>query len=250
MTTTITAAFDDQATAKRAQESLAEHGVSRDKVTLLHGAGANLPGTDAESAAYNETIRRGGALLLARVDDLQLATAVESLEANGAVDLEKREQDWRASGWTGGTTAAATAATPGGAAANRAEDAIQVVEERLVIGKRDVNRGTVRVRVHVEETPVEVPVTLREEHAVLERHPVNRPVSPADADAFRSKTIEAVEMVEQPVVAKEVIVTEEIALRKEAVERVETVHDTVRRTEVDIEGDPGARPATGRHPDA
>jgi len=249
MTTTITAVFDDQASAKRAQESLAEHGIARDRVTLLHGAGAGLPGTDAESAAYSEALRRGGALVLARVDGLQLATAVESLEANGAVDLERREQDWRASEWTGGSAAGTATATPGGAAANRGEDAIQVVEERLVIGKRDVSRGTVRVRVHVEETPVEVPVTLREEHVVVERHPVDRPVTPADTEAFRSKTIEAAGVTEEAVAAKQVLVTEEIALHKEAVERMETVRDTVRRTEVDIEGGVGARP-TGRLPDA
>ncbi len=246
MTTTITAAFEDQATAQRAQESLAEHGIARDKVTLLHGAGAGLPGTDAESATYNETLRRGGALLLARVDDLQLRTAVESLERNGAVDLEKREQDWRASGWAGGR---APAAAPGGAVADRAEDAIQVLEERLVIGKRDVSRGTVRVRVHTVETPVEVPVTLRDETLTVERHPVNRPVTPADTSAFQSKTIQAVEVDEEAVVTKEVFVTEEIELRKEAVERVETVRDTVRRTEVDIEGN-AAAPPTGRRPNA
>ncbi len=247
MTTMITAAFDDQAAAKRAQESLAEHGISRDKVTLLHGAQAGLPGTDAESATYNEALRRGSALLLARVDDLQLATAVESLEANGALDLEKHEQDRQASGWTGGSAATARAATPGSAATDQTEDAIRVVEERLVIGKRDVSRGTLRVRVHVQETPVEVPVTLHQERVVVEHHPVDRPVTPADMEAFRSKTIEAVEMAEQPVVAKEVFVTEEIALRKDVVERVETVRDTVRRTEVDIEGDAGAGPA-GQHP--
>ena len=245
MTTTITAAFEDQTTAQRAQESLAEHGISRDKVTLLHGAGPGLPGTDAESAAYNEALRRGGAVLLARVDDLQLQTALGSLEANGAVDLDQREQDWQASGWTGGRPVAA----PGGAAADHAEDVIRVVEERLVIGKRDVSRGTVRVRVHVAETPVEVPVTLRHETLSVERHPVNRPVTPEDTAAFQSKTIEAVEVDEEPVVTKEVFVTEEIEIRRELVERVDTVRDTVRRTEVDIEGDTAARP-TGRGSDA
>ena len=243
MTTTITAAFEDQPAAQRAQESLAEHGIGRDKVTLLHGAGAALPGADAESATYNEALRRGGAVLLARVDGMQLGTAVESLEANGAVDLEQREQDWQASGWAGKRAAAA----PGSAAADQAEDTIRVVEERLVIGKRDVSRGTVRVRVHVVETPVEVPVTLRDETLTVERHPVNRPATPADA--FQSKTLEAVEVDEVPVVAKEVFVTEEIEIRKEAVERVETVRDTVRRTEVDIEGDAAVRPA-GRLSDA
>lgn len=261
MTTTITAAFNDQPTAKRAQESLAEHGINKDKVTLLHGAKPGLPGTDPENAAYNEVLRRGGALLLARVDALQLGTAVESLEANGAMDLEKHEQEWQASGWTGGSAAAATAvtgaavaatsagaakaATPAGAA-DRAEDVIPVLEERLVIGKRDVTRGTVRVRVHVVETPVEVPVTLREEHAIVERHPVDRPATLADSAAFQSKTIEAVEMNEQPVVTKEVLVTEEIEVRKESVDRVDTVRDTVRQTEVDIEGDAAAQPVPRR----
>lgn len=245
MKTTITAAFEDQPAAKRAQESLAEHGIGQDKVTLLHGAGAGLPGAAAENAAYNETLRRGGALLLARVDDLQLGTAVESLEANGAVDLEKREQDWQASGSKNGSAAAA----PGNGTPDRTDDAIRVVEERLVIGKRDVSRGTVRVRVHVQETPVEVPVTLRQERVVVDRHPADRPATPADADAFRSRTIEAAGMAEQPVVAKEVIVTEEIGLRKETAERVETVRGTVRRTEVDIEGEAGARPGR-RTPDA
>ncbi len=243
MTTTITAAFNDQPAAERAQESLAEHGINKDKVTLLHGAKPGLPGTDPENATYNEALRRGGALLLARVDGLQLGTAIESLEANGAMDLEKHEQEWQASGWTGGS--AAKAVTPGGAT-DRAEDAIRVLEERLVIGKRDMTRGTVRVRVHVVETPVEVPVTLREEHAVVERHPADRPAAPADGAAFQSKTIEAVEMNEQPVVTKEVFVTEDIEVRRESVDRVDTVRDTVRRTEVDIEGDAAAQPAARR----
>lgn len=235
MTTTITAVFDSKPEAERAQAGLAEHGIGRDKVDLVQGAAPGLPGNDADSATYNEALRRGGTVLLAQVDGAQVKTAAESLEKNGAVDLDRREQDWRASGWTGAAATAAIGGTaPGGT--------IRVLEERLVIGRRDVSRGTVRVRVHVREVPVEVPVTLREEHAVVEHHPVNRPATPADADAFQPKVIEAVEMVEQPVVAKEVVVTEEIAIRKEAVERVETVRDAVRRTEVEIEGDPAAAP--------
>ncbi len=228
MTTTITAVFDSKPEAERAQASLAEHGIGRNKVNLVQGATPGLPGNDADSVTYNEALRRGGTVLLAQVDGAQVETAAESLEKNGAVDLDRREQDWRASGWTSAT---ATAAAGG---------KIRVLEEHLVIGKRDVSRGTVRVRVHVREVPVEVPITLREEHAVVEHHPVNRPATPADADAFQPKVIEAVEMTEQPVVAKEVVVTEEIVVRKEALERVETVRDAVRRTEVEIEGDPAA----------
>ena len=71
MTTTITAAFEDPPAAQRAQESLAEHGIGKEKVTLLHDAGVGLPGTDAESATYNEALRRGSAVLLARVDTVR-----------------------------------------------------------------------------------------------------------------------------------------------------------------------------------
>lgn len=222
MTTTITAVFDSKPEAERAQASLAEHGIGRGKVNLMQGTNPGLPGSDPDSAAYNEALRRGGTVLLAQVDGAQVETAAESLEKNGAVDLDRREQDWHASGWTGASAAASAAPN----------DEIRVLEERLVIGKRDVSRGTVRVRVHVREVPVEVPVTLREEHAVVERHPVNRPATPADADVFQPKVLEAVEMAEQPVVSKEVV------------ERVETVRDTVRRTEVEVDETPStARPA-------
>ena len=228
MMTTIIAVFDSKPDAERAQASLAGHGIGRGEVDLVPGTAAEMPG-DADSAAYNEALRRGGTVLLARVEGTQVETAAESLEKNGAVDLDRREQDWRASGWTG---------------APAADDTIRVLEERLVIGKRDVSRGTVRVRVHVREIPVEVPVTLREEHAVVERHPVNRPATPADADVFQPKVLEAVEMAEQPVVTKEAVVTEEIVVHKEAVERVETVRDTVRRTELEIEDGPLPAPAS------
>jgi hypothetical protein len=36
-----------------------------------------------------------------------------------------------------------------------AEEVIRVVEENLAVGKRDVRGGSVRVRTHVVETPVE-----------------------------------------------------------------------------------------------
>jgi len=50
------------------------------------------------------------------------------------------------------------------------------------------------------------------------------------------------------VVAKTARVKEEIALRKEATERVETVRDTVRREDVEIEQVPGERVSAGTTP--
>ena len=43
------------------------------------------------------------------------------------------------------------------------DDVVQAVEEELQVGKRDVGRGSVRVRSYVTERPVEEQVELRQE---------------------------------------------------------------------------------------
>ena len=67
----------------------------------------------------------------------------------------------------------------------------------------------------------------------LIRRPVDRLATSADLD-FTDKTIEAEERVEEAVVSKEARVVEEIGLRRDSEERVETVSDTVRKTEVEV----------------
>ena len=52
---------------------------------------------------------------------------------------------------------------------------------------------------------------------------------------LKNRVIEVVEMREEPVISKEVVIREEVIIRKTVNERVETVDDTVRRTEVEIE---------------
>jgi len=127
-------------------------------------------------------------------------------------------------------TAAVASATLGNT------DTIKVMEERLRIGKREVAAGAVRVRSYVVERPVEEQVRLHEERVSIERHPVDRAVTAADAaGAFQDRTIEARATAEEAVVAKDVRVVEEISIRKEASDRTETVRDTVRKTEVDVE---------------
>lgn len=116
------------------------------------------------------------------------------------------------------------------------QEAIPVVEEELHVGKREVQRGGVRVHSRVEERPVEEQVNLREEHAVVERRPVDRPASQADlGNAFRESSIEITETAEMPMVSKEARVVEEVVVGKDVSERTETVRDTVRRTDVDVE---------------
>ena len=53
--------------------------------------------------------------------------------------------------------------------------------------------------------------------------------------AFREGTIEVTETSEVPVVAKEARVVEEVVVGKTATDRTETVRDTVRRTDVEVE---------------
>jgi uncharacterized protein (TIGR02271 family) len=227
--------------------------------------------------AYAEGMRRGGTVVSAQVEDALLDNAMSILETDGAVDLDSREDEWRQSGWTGYQAGAATdstvASSPStdglgvaatGAAAdmtaqtgmeNRVattasstqvggEQVIPIVEEQVRVGKREVERGRVRVRSYVVETPVTEQVTLREEHVEVQRRAVDRPLTAAD-DAFREQVIEATETREEAVVAKEARVVEELTIRKDAAEHIETVHDTVRRTEVEVDDTTGtAQPAS------
>ena len=112
---------------------------------------------------------------------------------------------------------------------------IPVVEERLNIGKREVERGGARIRSYVVEQPVQEQVNLREERVSVERRPVNQPVSGDPSRLMQEREINVTETAEQPVVNKEAVVREEIAVRKDTEERTETVSDTVRRTEVDVD---------------
>ena len=113
-------------------------------------------------------------------------------------------------------------------------DVIEVYEERLDVGKREVSHGAVKVHSHVVETPVQEQVSLHDETVRVDRRPVDRVVSGTDA-LFQDRTIELQEFAEEAIVSKEVRVVEEISLRKEAHDRTETIRDTVRHTEVEIE---------------
>ena len=76
-------------------------------------------------------------------------------------------------------------------------------------------------------------VSLRDEHVSVTRTPVGRVI---DSDAaFQDQTLTAEEHSEEAMVTKEARVTEEIRLGKEAETHAETVHDTVRRTEVEAD---------------
>jgi uncharacterized protein (TIGR02271 family) len=184
---------------------------------------------------YSEGIRRGGYLVTVDAgDEKEMDRAIDVLEDHGAVNIEERAAEWQKSGWSGPVlgTAEKAAAQP---VREAGETRIPVVEEELKVGKRAVQRGGVRIYSHVTEQPVSESVTLREEHVDVERRPVDRPLTGADMEAFKEGTIELTETAEEAVTSKEARVVEEVVVSKGVTEHEETIRDTVRRTEVEVE---------------
>jgi uncharacterized protein (TIGR02271 family) len=203
---------------------------------------------------YAEGTRRGGTLVTATTPDNLSDRARDIMRDHHAIDVDERAEQWRNSGWTGAASAGTTSATrarttsanaPSAAPIHPAEAGagearMPVVEEEIAVGKREVSRGGVRVFHHITEQPVEADVTLREERVNVERRPAERDLTGAEASqAFQEKVIGVTETVEEPVVAKTARVVGEVAVNKEAQQRTETVRDTVRKSDVEVERLPG-----------
>jgi uncharacterized protein (TIGR02271 family) len=124
------------------------------------------------------------------------------------------------------------------------EVTIPVVEEELIVGKCEVERGRGHIHIRVVEHPVEESVRLRDETVTIEWHPVDRPATEAELAAGRDETIEVSEVDEEAVVSKRARVVEEVVVRKDTEEHTERVRGTVRRTVVDVERDAETRPET------
>ena len=219
------------------EELLAEDGQCVDWLTDL-----GVPEDEARS--YAGGLSRRGALVVVNASDDQADSGLAIMQRLSPAHINERtaheQQESRARA-TPYTAAQATAANvrreqerPGARRTDKEGTTIPVVEEEISVGKRQVEHGKARIHTHVEERPVEESVRLREEKAIVERHPVNRPATEADLRATE-ETIEITETVEEPVVSKRPRVVEEVTVRKEAHERVETVRDTVRRKDVDVE---------------
>ena len=278
MSSTITAMFDSRADAEAAKERLKASNVDADHIHVHDKSSvgykesgysthqdrgiwdsiknAFLP--DEDRHTYEEGVRRGGAVLTADVDDDHVDRAVKVLEEAGSIDVDDRASQWRSSGWDYPATGAAASGAALGGFGDRgttdrdltdrsagAEEVIPVVEEQLVVGKRDVSRGGVRVRSYVTETPVHEQIRLRNERINVERRSGDQPLSAADGDAFRERTIDMTATGEEAVVGKTARVVEEVVVSKSAEEHVENVSDTVRRTDVEVDRDTEADTTTG-----
>lgn len=233
----------------------------------LIGALTHVGVPEEHAHHYAEGVRRGGTLVTVSARDGLAERVSDVMSRHHAVDVNERAARWREGGWSD-YDARARAYTAAEAARerdlystrkdlrgdttrdlDRAQVAIPVVEERVDVGKREVDTGGVKVRSRVVEQPVEQQVRLRDERVHVERHPADRAVRPGEASAFREGTMEFKETVEEPVVSKTARVVEEVVVNKDVRERTETVRDTVKHTEVEVEQDPrSSKPATSAPP--
>lgn len=236
MSRTVAALYDTRAEAETARARLSAEVkadqvriIAKDTVAALDTFGIS----NTDSSRYRDALQQGSHLLVAQVADGQEpARIVMLLEQSMSVEPGTRASADQSASARGSTVA---------------EERIPQVEEELRIDKQLVERGGARVRSFTRERPTEEQVTLRDEHLEVETRPADRILTLEEAQAaglLKDRVIEVSEMREEPVVTKSAVVREEILLKKNVTERVETIRDTVRHTEVEVEELPGERAAT------
>ncbi len=273
MAKTIVGLYDDHETAEKVVNALTQQGVDRDNIhvetrgdlkasRLTSGRDSNTReitsaltkrGVPEEEALfYAEGVRRGGNLVVVEVADEHVQVVAEMMHRHRPVEMKRRRTSWEEQGFADYDEQASRYTEEEirrereryRAEAGTQEEMVPIVEEELRVGKRTIERGGVRIHSYVEEVPVEESVRLREEKVEVERHDVDRPVRDAD-HVFEDRTIEMRETAEEVVVDKETRVTGEVVIRKTAEEHEETVRDTVRHTEVEVEDLKGEVRETG-----
>jgi stress response protein YsnF len=207
--------------------------------------------TNDEASRYATVGERSGAIITVHAHTHELALrAAEIMDDYGTVDVEERankygydtnlrnqevlhgsdlEEGFVEEGFVDGDLTARTTAESADLRS------VNVIQEELHVGKREIETGGARLRSRIIERPVEESLRLREERVFVTREAVNRPATEADFEAFREGTIELRETAEIPVVSKEARVIEQVTLGKETDERTETIRETVRNTEVEVE---------------
>lgn len=259
---TIVAVYDTTAQADAAVRDLENAQVPASTISrhtrddMLPAAGAAAAGTpvrekgfwsslfggepDHDTTVYDRSLESGSTVVAVKMPEEHFDRISEILEKHDPIDLDERAASYRAIETTAHTTTNPAMAARATQAAATDGGALQLSEETLSVGKRAVRGGTTRIRSYVVETPVEEQVALRSEKVTMERRPVTDGGTVGSAD-FSEKTIEMTETSEEAVVSKTTRVKEEVNLRKEATDRVETVNDTVRREDVEVEQVPGNR---------
>jgi uncharacterized protein (TIGR02271 family) len=213
---TVIATIDSAKVAQQLIDALLKAGFKDQDVEILDGDADALVAEIVERG-FGQDDARGYAEAASRGKTVVAARAAPEKAEKAAAIMERYE-------------------TAEGDSSHEQGETVQEVEEELAVGKRKVASGGVRVTTSVSETPVEKTVTLREEEVEVERRPADRKLKPEEAEAaFQDKTVEMLGTSEEVSVRKEARVVGEVALGKRVEEHEETVKDTVRRSEVEVE---------------
>lgn len=210
--------------------------------------------SSTEADAYAEGVSQGGSLVSVQVDEDSTDDVVEIMNRYNPINVHNlRASQTRSTSQqttanepstqrTKTQQATSDASRQSKKSVNEEGDmSIPIVEEEITVGKRQVEQGGVRVHTHVQEQPVEQQVTLHKEEVHVERRPVNRPADASQVNAFKEGTFEVSSTSEEAVVQKQARVVEEVVIKKDATDRTETVRDTVRKTQVDVDQTGGTR---------
>jgi uncharacterized protein (TIGR02271 family) len=247
----VVAVYDTAAHADAAVNTLKSAGYSAHDISVIRKAGGE-PNADLsepgfwhrlfgreidlhETGAYGQSVLRGGVVVSVYVTESEAPHVIELLDSHKPVDIMDRVR-------THGSSAAElpkVVVPPPTSAANLRKDqeVVRLAEEQLNVGKRQVDAGITRVRRFSIEKPVEASITLHEERAEVMRRSISDRGDAKDVD-WSEQTIEVTETVEQPVMNKTVRVAEEVVIRRKGFDHVETIHDTVRQQQLEVENLP------------
>jgi Domain of unknown function (DUF2382) len=191
MSDKIVAFYGTKDQAERVRDELIDADYDRDDVRIFTPEG---PGfwrdlkeafgfaDEADRYLYEEAARRGAIAVLVDLDDADAPgaqTAITILRRHNPLDLDVQAQQWRKEGLQGYAATGQQQRSRPAATSQRVEQGEQVVpvvEEQAKIGKRAVERGGLRVYSKVTQRPVEEQVELRQERAMIERRPADRPL--------------------------------------------------------------------------
>jgi uncharacterized protein (TIGR02271 family) len=236
---TVVGLFDDRNEAMRAYTALVEEGYAKADLDILTNDDKDdepklahmrqwVPEPDV--SVYLEGVRRGGTIITAYVADSYVTRAVETMSGYNMVNIKKRAGELQK------VRSDLTLADPA-----KNDNVLEVIEEELEVGKQAVERGRMRIYSVTSEKAVQQDVKLRDETLRVQRRPVNRTVR-ANPDLFKERSFEMVEMDEIAKVGKTARVVEEVSLGKEVVDKVETIKETLKRQDVQVEEIPALRP--------
>lgn len=190
--------------------------------------GSGIPEEHAE--AYETGIKSGGIVLRVTPDSPQAANAIASKwESCGGQQVYSSVSEVDTDAVAAKRTATANASD------TRTDGAVPIIEEELMVGKREVTTGAVEVEAEVKSDVVAKDVNLRQENIDVEIRKVDRPATSADLAAADDARIVVEEKGEEAISAKDSRVVGEVVVSKDVTERTETVSDTVRHTEVDVD---------------